>query len=487
MSRRSFGFIAAVAISLPATALAGGFEVGTNTALANARGGTGVVSKSDPSAATFNPGRLAFARGMQVLLGSNVVDLNVRFQRDPLQRPNELVEFDEVSNVAPPFPVPYLAASWDLGVENLTVGLSASGPHAYGRRCTSELIDGECVVDPTNAARHMIVETNIIEVFFLASASYAFDLGGGKLGLGISGGPAWQKAGLALVVDKVYGSTVAPFTENPDFQAPFRGSNLQDIKPVVIGGLAWEGDDGLRLGVSYQSGLSWEAEGQIELELPAAVSGFTELTDDGLVLRTKQAHRLAVGWGHAHGEHPGVEGAPLFDVEMNVVWEDWSRVDTFEVEPLGSLSVSGVQELEIHPVLQPKGYQDTFALRLGTTVGVLPWLSGHAGAFFETAAQPLGYTNFDFVSWERYSGSAGFTVHASDVLDVTASYAYIGSGKRTVRSGQVYSQIPLSQCTYPNYDHATCDPPGTPPGNPQNEGEWHAHFHVAGLNVTGKF
>ena len=107
--------------------------------------------------------------------------------------------------------------------------------------------------------------------------------------------------------------------------------------------------------------------------------------------------------------------------------------------------------------------------------------------FIETAAQRNPLTNVDFVSWERYSGSLGFTVHPTDWLDVTASYAYVGSPSRRVTDGQVYNQIPLSQCKAPDYDHDACPAPGTPTGNPQNNGTWSSSFNIFGLGARAKF
>lgn len=486
-SRLGAGALVAI-LCTPGIATAGGFEVGSNTALSNGRGGTGLVSKLDPSATTINPGRLPFVRGFQVIIGSNLVDLNVKFQRDPLVRRVDTQEFEEVRNVSPPFPVPYLAASWDLGIENLAVGVSLSGPHAYGSRCFSEIVDGECVVDFSNAARHMVVTTQLLEIFFLATVGYAFEMDAGKLGVGLSGGPAYQDNDLTLVVDQVGLVVGPPYTENPDFQGAFRATDMRDVQPVFLGGLSWEGVNGVRFGVAYQTGISWNAKGRVEVDFPDAISELIELTDDGLLLRTKQAHRLSGGWGYAAGAHPGVKDAPLFDVEANIIWEDWSRVAAFETEPIGSILVTDTgDELPLNPVIQPKGYQDTFALRVGGSYGATRWLTLHAGGFVETAAQREAVTNADFVSWERYSGSGGATLHLVDWLDVTMSYAFVGSPSRNVKDGAVYSQIPLSRCTYPNFDQEACAEPGTPPGNPQNNGDWSSHFHIAGLNLTAKF
>lgn len=481
-------FAALCAVLVPTHVYAAGFEVGENTALANARGGTGLVSRTDAAATTLSPGRLAFVNGAQIVLSANLVDLNVTFERDPLALPDgSMREFDPVSNVAPPFPVPYLAATWDLGLENLTVGISASGPHAYGRRCMTELVDGECIIDFENAARHMVVSTELFQVYALASVGYAFEFDAGKLGFGLSGGPAYQDTNVTLVVDQVSTSVGPPFTENPNAQGVFGAKDLRQWKPVFIGGVAWEGADGMRLGAAYRPPIIWNAVGRLDLELPEAIRDFVEVTDDGLTLRAPQAGSLKAGWGYARGEHPGRPDLPAFDVEANVVWENWSVVDAFETAPQGSLLLADVQEQELAPVVQPKDYRDTFALRIGSSWGAAKFASLHAGAFIETAAQRKAVTNADFVSWERYSGSLGATYHLGEFLDVTVSYAYVHSPPRKVTDGAVYSQVPLSRCTYPDYDQEACAVPGTPPGNPQNEGQWRSNFQIAGLQLNTRF
>jgi long-subunit fatty acid transport protein len=470
----------------PATALAGGFEIGDNTALANARGGTGVVSKSDPSANYFNPGRLSFADGFQLMLDANVIDLNLDFQRAPLTTPSGTQEFAPVSNNAPPFPVPYFGLSWDLGLEDLTVALTVQGPSAVGRRCMTEIVDGECIADFENGARGMLIGTNLIQVYFLAGVAYAFDVADGKLSVGVSGGPVYQDSELSLVVDQVGTNVGPPYTEDPNGQAVFRAKNLTAWRPGFVGGLAWESAGGMRLGASYRPPIQWSATGNVDLELPEAIASLVELQGDGLTLETAQAGSLRAGWGYAGGTHPGLEDRPRFDVEANIIWENWSIVEAFETDPQGKLLLVGAVEQDLAPVVQPKNYQDTFALRVGSTFAAMEWVSLHLGGFLETAAQRKPFTNVDFVSWERYSGSLGATMHLLDSVDLTLSYAYVHSPSRTVTRGQVYNQIPLSRCTYPDYDQDPCAEPGTPPGNPQNTGEWSASYNIAGLGLKMK-
>ncbi len=470
-------------------AFAAGFEVGENTALSNARGGTGVVSKSDPSATYFNPGRLAFTSDTQIMLDSNLVDLNLEFQRDPLVLPRETREFEPVRNQASPFPVPYFGASHELIEDKLTIGLTVQGPHAYGHRCFTEVVDGECQIDFENAGRHMIVGSNLLQVYFLLGVGYKIDMKRGSLGIGLAGGPAWQNNSLTLVVDQVGTNVGSPYREDPDSQAIFRAKSLQAWRPAFVGGIAWEADDGVRLGLSWRPPIAWEAQGNVELDLPEAVEELIELRGDELTLVTNQAGSLRFGWGYAMGKHPRFEERPLFDVEMNVVWENWSIVRSFETRPDIELVPAGIesQAQQLAPVVQPKNYQDAFSLRLGSTVAPLPWLSLHWGGFFETAAQSKANTNLDFVTWERAAGSLGFTLHTFSWLDVTSSFTFVHSPERRVTDGQVYSQIPLSQCTYPDYAEDACESKGTPPGNVQNNGVWRNSFLIYGLGLRSKF
>lgn len=500
------GGLAALLLS-SSTAHAGGFELPENTTRSVAQGGTGVALKDDPSALYFNPALLPRARGFQLLLNSNFVDMDVTFARDPLfyqsGSTRYMREFDEVSNQNDFFPAPFLTLSWDLGIENFAMALGVFGPSAYGSTCYGQLnADGDCQLNPypaaaddattfqdPNAARHMMVDTELLEVYFTLGAGYSFDLGKSRLGLGVAGAAVYQRTSFGVVVDANTFSSDPPYTEDPETEALFRAKDLTDWRPTAFFGLSYE-RDGFHLGASYRPPILWRSSGTASLALSddlQEVSG-AELTDDAVDFQTWQAGSLRMGVGWTQGTHPRFDWKPRITFEANVVWEDWSRVQTFDVTPKGKLRLTNLdQELEIKPIKQEKNWQDTYSLRFGTSYALNRFFTARAGAYLETPTQSNGYTNIDFVAWERYGLGGGATVHVTDWLDLDLAYQHTFMPERRVTNGQFYHAIPLSECSGPDYDDASCEREGQPPGNPQNEGTWNARYRTASVGLTLHF
>jgi long-subunit fatty acid transport protein len=477
-----------VALMTPATpARAGGFELGENTTKSVARGGTGVALRKDAAAVYFNPALLTGARGLQLLINTNLVQQDVTFQRDPLvtTRGSQTLreEFDPSTNSGGPFPAPFLAVSWDAGVDNLGLGLGVFGPSAYSGLCYGEQSDGGCAPDQSSGARNMLSGSSLLQIYFLASGAWRFDLGPDHhLSVGVSAGAAYQQNALSVYSDSKTPPS-APYQEREEDSALLEISELTDIKPAAILGLSYA-YQGLHLGVSYRPPISWEGEGRAEITPPPAFAEIASLTDDGVRVALDQAGSLRAGIGWAGGTHPGFADRPRVEVEGNVVWEDWSRTQNFVVDFDGALDLGFGDPLALNTVYQTKNWKDTYSLRAGASFAALPWLTAHAGGFMETATQEVADTHADFIAWERYAGSLGATFHIGETFDLDLGGTFIASPDRRVTSGNVYQAVPLSQCQGPDYDQSSCERPGQPPGNPQNQGEWSSSAWIASAGLT---
>jgi long-subunit fatty acid transport protein len=468
-----------VSLLTPNSAVAGGFEVPENTTKSVSRGGTGAVNKRDPSALYFNPALLPRARGTQVLLNVNLVNMNLDFQRDPVtnegNRRNPTTEFAPVTNEGGFFPAPFLTASSDLGIDNFTLGAGIFGPSAYGGRCFGEMTDDGCEVDRDGGGRYMLVSSSLLEFFATLGAGYRIELPYGALSVGLSGAATYLDSDFTLAV---HGHVQEPHRQYPENDAIFRGRGISDWALSGTAGLAYE-IDGFRVAASYRPPISWEAKGTAEVE-PSEATGQGELTDDGLTLATEQAGTLRAGLGLEAGQNPGDSDLPLYDLEFNVVWEDWSRVDYFRITPAGKMKLLNA-EYELGTLYQVKGYQDTFSFRLGGSYAINEWLIGHAGGYYETAAQPDEYTNLDFVSWQRFAAGLGATFKIFDNFDLDVGYMHALSPQRHVENGKVYHQAPLQGCPGPGYEDAGDD---TTPCKPQNNGTWNSSFQTASFGIT---
>jgi long-chain fatty acid transport protein len=477
-------FTAALALCVgEQSASAAGFEVPENTTKSVARGGTGVVNKRDPSALYFNPALLPRADGFQFLINLNLVNLSLDFQRDPLvrfpgERREETVTFDPVHNEAGFFPAPFVTMSWDFGVDDFAMGAGIFGPSGYGERCFGVKTDGGCVVDPDGAARYMMVSSELLEFFASLGAGYTFHLPVGELSVGATGMLAYLDTNFTLAV---HGTPSKEKLEEPENDAIFRGESIGDWAMTGTFGLAYD-IEGFRVAASYRLPISWEAHGSAHVT-PAEAIGVGGLTEEGLTLNTTQAGVLRTGVAYEGGVHPADADLPRYDVEFNVVWEDWSELKYFEIRPDGDLLL-GSAPVDLGTLYQVKNYQDTFSYRLGGSYAINEWLSGHAGGFYETAAQPEAYTNVDFVSWDRFAAGLGVTFRLYDHFDLDLAYQHVFSPDRVVTDGKVHQQVPMSGCKGPDYQNQYCIPEGTPPGNPQNNGTWSSSFQTASIGLT---
>ncbi|TXD39243.1 hypothetical protein FRC98_02245 [Lujinxingia vulgaris] len=478
---------------------AAGFEVGENTTRSLARGGTGAVNKSDPSALYFNPALLPRAQGNQVLLNANLLNLNLGFQRDDLvlrgRNETRTKTFGPVQNEGEWFPAPFLTASFDVGPENFALALGAFGPSAYGRPCYGAMVDGECTFDPESPARGMLVSEDLFLAYFSLGAGYEFDLGPERsLAIGLTAIAAYQDTSFSIAVESDP-NVSPPWSEDPRAEAYFRAEDLKAWRPSAIVGLAYQ-DGPMRLAASYRPPIHWETKGKATVELPDFLTSTgAYLTDDAMTFSTWQAGSLRLGWGVELGEHPANAEQARFDLEVNAVWENWSLVEFFEIEIAGDIELADVPpdengnppRIPIYPIYQVKNYQDAYSLRAGASYGINRFLTAHGGAMMETPAQRNAHTSVDFVSWERYGLSAGATVHLPANLELEVGYMHIFSPDRQVSHGEIYNPIPMSQCAGPEFDHPSCEQAGTPPGNPQNEGSWTASFQLLSAGLTWRY
>lgn len=493
--------IAFATILTPAPGTAAGFEVGENTPRALARGGTGVVNTSDASAVYFNPALLPRVKGHQLLVSANLLSLDVNFQRNDFvyEQGGQTFErsFEPAQNQTGLFPAPFLAASFDFGPEDFGFGVGLFGPPAFGNPCYGERESGECIPDPTGATRGMVTEADLLVAYLGASAGYRFRLGEDHdLSLGLTAALAYMNTDFSVFVEANPGAA-PPWTENPENEAFVQAKSLTDFVPTGILGLAYR-KGAMRFAASYRPPMKWKAKGSVQVEFPEQLQGFDPtLSSDVAYLETWHAGSLRLGWGLQGGEHPARPSEPRWDLEINGIWENWSAVDFFRLELEGNIEMRGLDRDDqgdyptqvLYPFYQVKGYQDTLGVRGGFSYGINSWLSAHAGAFFETAAQSLEFTSADFISWDRYSGSLGATFHLPANLDLALGYAFIYSPPREVESGtgQVFNPIPMSQCPGPDFDGPACRTPGTPPGNPQNEGSWQSQYQILSAGLTWRY
>ena len=91
-------------------------------------------------------------------------------------------------------------------------------------------------------------------------------------------------------------------------------------------------------------------------------------------------------------------GRELFDLELDVEYETWSRAKAFTVESNGLVATPlEASTSPIGTITVPKQWNDVLSVKLGGDFNLVPerWTL-RAGVYYETAASPSAYANVDF-------------------------------------------------------------------------------------------
>jgi hypothetical protein len=186
----------------------------------------------------------------------------------------------------------------------------------------------------------------------------------------------------------------------------------------------------------------------------------------------------------------GLQGEQeLFDIELDVVYEAWSRVDRFRLDSGGLTAELRGQRIDIGNIDIDKRWRDTLGLQLGGDYVVTQLFTVRAGLFYATAAAPKKYAHVDFVSGAQLGGALGASLR---VLGAEIALAYQLRLHPAVHLSEgeaaVFQETPGSQCDPPYTDEDLCHPQYL--GRPApaiNAGEYRAHAHALSLDVLYAF
>lgn len=489
----------------PWEVFAGGFEFPSNGAVALGRGGAFVVRADDLVAVELNPsGLLKILGGSQIYLGNNSSSHNVTF-----------TGFDALGNKVAPVSnesalqwfAPFIGIAYaPPGIKKLWLAVSVFGPSGHGllklpedsfpkpanpnKPAAGEMSKAphcqwvETGTDPlgnptfgTSCRPHhyLLTDMETLLAFYTLSAAYGdwdrwgvglslhwVDLINAKFGMVVNGEypplkpkedqaftsydvradiEVKDRTGFAATAGAFYrpvrwlelgGSVRAPaihFDAEGNTKLTFKGETIGNL---YNSGLESGGKEGL---VAFDSG------GRATSRLPTKFSFAYPVTV-----------RAGARYIHEVGEKESTR--ELFDLEFDVVWEEWSIVKSYDVKVDGYMQLvgSGVSEtdenkkLQFFPVKIKKGYVDTMSYRVGGQVSAVDWATIHLGGYYETGSVPKAYTNVDFTSFDRYAASCGLSLHTSS-LRFTVSYAHIFQADRVVtpEETKVYKQFPMQR------------------------------------------
>lgn len=295
------------------------------------RGGANYADPDDPIAIFTNPAALAGLRGLQLNIDINAVYDQRRFERSNDTFGRREYRYDPVTNVADPFqPSPGLFATYNFGALDLpalSVGFAVYGPPASPVIWSQS--EGGCRLPRPEtcsaAQRYSQLDRSNAQIQYALAVAYELPWFQLRLGANL------------MLIDQVLTTSFklnAPLfedpnnPENPEFDIRVAANAKVNAVPCAIFAASGRPFDWLVLAVSFQLPYTVHAAGTAEIELSEVYQQIAVVEGSvvGLELNMPALFRAAVQYDDPAG---------LFDIELVLVWEQWSRNQEIIITPVG--------------------------------------------------------------------------------------------------------------------------------------------------------
>jgi long-chain fatty acid transport protein len=468
---------------------AGGYYSGNQGSRAAGRAGAFAAKADDLSAVIYNPAGIAH-------LDKTLIQVSNRFSYNASEftrRPT--LDWGDLDNGVPPYVEfatarnqepwqaldPLLGVASSLGQKDWMFALVAYAPAGTSR--VAFPIDG--------GQRYLMVRREAIILDYSANVAWQY---GQKVGLGLS--LQWIHVPLleySLVIDaNQFPGHANPVSSELDMHARTKGSDPFTFNAVL--GAWYRPAPYLELGISGQiipSQIETDSTLTIDPIRPEIVDqvellrGGEPANDVHVTLPLPLTLRAGVRYRELRGERE------LFDVELDVSYESWSRVKRFSLDSNGIRASLLAQTLDVGRIEVDKQWRDTVSLNLGGDYALIPELfTLRGGLFYESAVASPAYANVDFAGGQQLGGTVGASMALRAGLEVALAYEYRVQPSFDVSEGdaRVYQEVPGSQCQAPYTDPNDCHPRYLGlPAPAVNAGRYAAYSHAASLDVLYRF
>jgi long-subunit fatty acid transport protein len=479
--------VGAAALATPAFA-DGGYYGGALGARAAGRSGAFAARADDLTAVSYNPAGIANVGGLVVEIGNRVSNNGYAYTRAPTldwgnamggQAPT--VSFDQVKNASPWQPAePFISIGSNLGLKDWGFALSLF-PNPGASK-------GDFPAD--GGQRYMMVSREAIFLNIAGTAAWKYH---DVFGVGVTA--EWiyvPRLNYSLVVDGTpFVQAGNPVTSPLDMMANTSGSDPFTFNAIL--GAWFRPTPSFQIGVAGQVvPTSIETKSKLVVTpVDPSIGGTLELrrndkpaNDVNVILPLPLMARAGARYRHLDG------GRELFDIELDVEYETWSRVKNFSVESNHLIATIDGVDVDLKTIYVPKYWNDTVAVKLGGDFAVVPgrWTL-RAGGFYETAVADKAYSNVDFPGGAMFGGSLGTSV-IFERFEIALAYQlrHMQSVSVTEQEGRVYQQVPKAACQPPYTDTGNCSPHYLgQPAPTVNAGRYAAVSHYLLLAVVYRY
>lgn len=486
------GLAVATAISaISFSALAdGGYYGGALGARAAGRSGAFVARADDLTAVAYNPAGLTHLAGPLTLMVGNRFSYNgYSYRRAPTQdwgnTPSGMtpptVAFDEVSN-SQPWQVlePIVGVATNFGLPDWAFALAFFPEPGASRFAFPE----------SGGQRYMMVGREAVIVDVAASAAWKH-----ADWLGVGATLKWisvPRLDYSLVIDgSPFAQAAHPVSSPYDILAETKGADWFTLN-AILG--AW-----VRPRPSFEIGVAAQViPSTIQTKSTLAVTplnasiGTVDLTRGGrraddvnISLPLPLSAQVGARYRHLDGARE------VFDVELDVDYETWSRVNQFTVETNHLIATVQGTDVDLGRIAIAKQWRDTVAVKVGGDYAILPErLTLRAGAFYETAVADNAYANVDFPGGAMVGGSVGGSITFARRWEVAVAYQLRHQLPVSIEeaNARVYEQVPASGCEPPYTDVSRCNAHYLgQPAPAVNAGTYQATSHFLAVALTYRF
>lgn len=440
--------LAIVLAGWSADAHAGGFEVPDLGTVPIGRGGAFVAKADTLAAFHYNPAGLSKLPGPNLLVSGNAIHLRSSFRRrgsgqdvqlpwnedgatvlDPAGDVNTGRPFPEVTNGRRFGPSPMFVASiGDAGVPGLAFAVGVTPPVGFGSHDWPD--DGP--------QRYTIKSGSFLFFSYGAGVSYRVNR---YFSFGANFMAGFFRADFRVATRS--GSTGAMSNENIEDDSVVRLTASDRFIPSGNFGVLSNPIDALELGLSVRLPFRTRATGTFDYSAGEATPDAVPATKPFVELDQTfpTVVRAGARWIHE-----------VFDLELDFVFENYGSVDRIDVRfsnPAGDLNPAEI--LPASPYDDPNllyldsfgdgnvftpivatpvrlDFRDTYSVRLGSDIAVLPGrLTLRGGGFFTSSAYPNDHATYSirFPFTDQIGLGAGATWHALPQLDVSLGYLHI--------------------------------------------------------------
>ncbi len=384
--RKLFASLAIIAV-WASSAFAGGYQLNETGAKATAMGGAFVARADDPSAIFFNPAGLSYLKGLNVMLGGELILPSTTFRSlGPISTQTDM---NSISFFPPNA---YVTYSMDNG---LGFGVGLFTPYGLGTDW------------PTNWPGNTIVTKITLQTFYInPTISYSYKH---LVSIGVGFDYVLGSVGLAQKV-------ATPFTTEPTATLKGNGNGSSFNFGVLVTPVKE-----ISVGFSYRGRANLKAtDGTLSFSDLGALTGQSQFANGTVSTSVPLPATWFLGVAYK---------GDRYSVEADYQWVGWNAYT--------SLNLNITQGNTTNEKSIVGDYNNSYIVRVGGDYKISDMFTARAGVFYDKNPIPDMYLEPLLPDADRLGLNVGVGVNVTHNMAIDASYMFLPFKQRTITNSAI--------------------------------------------------